>query len=106
MLDSGIRCGEDIVKALALGSGFVFIGRPFLYALAVKGESGAEFLIEMLMRELRTASQLTGVNSTDSCKKQLNVSQIDVDGHFHTIKGPGVRGDGCTDKPVSANEFK
>ena len=35
MMDSGVRRGTDVLKALALGATFVFVGRPFLYAAAV-----------------------------------------------------------------------
>ena len=38
MLDGGIRRGTDIIKALALGAKFIFVGRPFLYAAAVGGQ--------------------------------------------------------------------
>ncbi|WP_293196613.1 alpha-hydroxy-acid oxidizing protein [Ottowia sp.] len=40
MIDSGFRRGTDVLKALALGAAFVFIGRPFNYAAAVAGEVG------------------------------------------------------------------
>ena len=38
MMDGGIRRGTDVLKALALGAQFVFVGRPFFYAAAVGGE--------------------------------------------------------------------
>ena len=38
MMDSGIRRGTDVLKALALGAQFVFIGRPFLYAASIAGD--------------------------------------------------------------------
>lgn len=71
MMDSGIRCGEDIIKTLALGAGFAFVGRPFLYALAAGGVAGAEHLIGLLMQELRSAMRLTGASSIGSCREQL-----------------------------------
>ena len=37
MIDSGFRRGTDVLKALALGAAFVFVGRPFLYAAAIGG---------------------------------------------------------------------
>ena len=40
MMDSGVRRGTDVLKALALGAQFVFVGRPFLYAAAIAGEAG------------------------------------------------------------------
>ncbi len=41
-LDSGVRDGVDVVTALAIGARAVFLGRPFLYALAVGGEAGLQ----------------------------------------------------------------
>ncbi|OAE48467.1 alpha-hydroxy acid oxidase [Agrobacterium tumefaciens] len=63
MLDGGIRRGTDIVKALALGAKFVFVGRPFLYAAAVCGKSGAAKAAAILQDELQRDIGLLGVNS-------------------------------------------
>ena len=49
--DSGIRSGEDIVKAYAMGADFVFLGRPFLFAVAAGQETGLEQLWDVLMDE-------------------------------------------------------
>ncbi len=51
-LDSGIRRGSDIVKALALGARAVFVGRPLFWGLAVDGEEGARKVLEILRHEL------------------------------------------------------
>ena len=59
-LDSGVRRGTDIVIALALGARAVFIGRPFLYALAAGGEAGVARCVEILEAELRIALKLLG----------------------------------------------
>jgi isopentenyl diphosphate isomerase/L-lactate dehydrogenase-like FMN-dependent dehydrogenase len=40
-VDGGVRTGNDVFKCLALGANFVFVGRPFAYAL-IKGEEGVE----------------------------------------------------------------
>jgi len=50
--DSGIRGGEDIVKAYALGADYVFLGRSLLYAIAAGGERGLEQLVEVLASEI------------------------------------------------------
>lgn len=57
LMDSGIRRGADILKAIALGASAVLIGRPYAYALAVAGESGVQEVIEHFIAE--TELQLT-----------------------------------------------
>ena len=49
--DSGIRSGEDIVKAYAMGADFVFLGRPLLFAMAACGEAGLTQLCDVLADE-------------------------------------------------------
>jgi len=51
MMDGGIRRGTDVLKALALGAQFVFVGRPFLYAAAIGGEAGVRHGIRLLPRK-------------------------------------------------------
>ena len=63
MMDSGIRRGTDVIKALALGAKFVFLGRPFVYAAAVGGEDGAAHAIGILTDELDRNLALLGLNS-------------------------------------------
>ncbi|XP_070053948.1 peroxisomal (S)-2-hydroxyacid oxidase GLO4-like isoform X1 [Nicotiana tomentosiformis] len=60
LLDGGIRRGTDIFKALALGAKAVLIGRPVIYGLAAKGESGVKQVIEMLKNELEQTMALAG----------------------------------------------
>ncbi|MDE2594117.1 MAG: alpha-hydroxy-acid oxidizing protein [Burkholderiales bacterium] len=61
MMDSGVRRGADVVKALALGADFVFAGRPFMYGVAAGGQAGAERALAIFQRELSlTVSQLGG----------------------------------------------
>ncbi len=58
--DSGIRCGADIFKALALGASAVGIGRPFAYGLALGGESGVRTVLEYLLADLDLTLALSG----------------------------------------------
>ncbi|ODM94461.1 Hydroxyacid oxidase 1 [Orchesella cincta] len=60
-LDSGIRRGTDIFKALALGAKMVFVGRPAIWGLAVDGAKGAKRVMEILRDELDLTMALTGV---------------------------------------------
>jgi isopentenyl diphosphate isomerase/L-lactate dehydrogenase-like FMN-dependent dehydrogenase len=60
LIDSGVRRGVDIVKALAMGAQAVAIGRATLYGAAAAGEAGAERALAILTDELRRAMQLCG----------------------------------------------
>jgi len=59
-LDSGVRSGHDMIKALALGARAVFIGRPFLYGLGVAGEAGVSRVLEIIRSEADSALGLIG----------------------------------------------
>ena len=63
MLDGGIRRGTDLIKALALGAKFVFLGRPFIFAAAVGGEAGVRHAIDILASEIDRDMGLLGITS-------------------------------------------
>jgi L-lactate dehydrogenase (cytochrome) len=63
MMDSGIRRGTDVLKALALGAKFVFVGRPFQYAAAVAGEPGVRHALRILADEIQRDLGLLGFTS-------------------------------------------
>jgi L-lactate dehydrogenase (cytochrome) len=71
MLDGGIRRGTDIIKALALGAKFIFVGRPFLYAAAVGGQPGVLMAADILKTELHRNMALLGVNSIEEITSDL-----------------------------------
>ncbi|MGC4746238.1 alpha-hydroxy acid oxidase [Micromonospora sp. DT201] len=60
LLDSGIRSGTDVLRALALGAAGVLVGRPLLWALAVGGQSAARDALALLAAELTDALTLAG----------------------------------------------
>jgi len=59
-MDSGIRSGQDIAKALALGARAALIGRPWIWALAARGERGVTEVLDILARELQVTLALLG----------------------------------------------
>ncbi len=61
MLDGGVRRGTDVLKALALGARFVFVGRPFLCAAAVRGEPGVRHAITLLWEEIQRNMAMLGI---------------------------------------------
>ncbi len=61
--DGGIRTGEDVLSALALGAGAVFLGRPVLWALACAGADGVQSLLAGLTSDLAHAMALAGAAS-------------------------------------------
>ncbi len=63
MVDSGIRGGLDIVRALALGAKATFAGRPFLMGVGALGEAGARHVVDIFFDELRTEFLHVGVRS-------------------------------------------
>jgi L-lactate dehydrogenase (cytochrome) len=65
MIDGGIRRGTDILKAIALGADFAFIGRPFLFAASVRGAPGVSHAFRLLQSEMLTSMALLGINRLD-----------------------------------------
>jgi isopentenyl diphosphate isomerase/L-lactate dehydrogenase-like FMN-dependent dehydrogenase len=69
LLDSGIRRGADVVKALALGADAVLLGRPYVYGLAIAGQAGVEHVLANFIRETRVSLALAGANSVSEAKQ-------------------------------------
>jgi L-lactate dehydrogenase (cytochrome) len=77
MMDGGIRRGSDVLKALALGAKFVFVGRPFGYAAAVGGEPGVAHAIDLLLQEVSRNMAMLGIT---------NLKQLDADTHLRRYR--------------------
>jgi 4-hydroxymandelate oxidase len=71
LLDSGIRRGTDVLKALALGANAVLIGRAFMWGLAAGGEEGVARVLAMLRSELELAMALCGCRSVGEINRDL-----------------------------------
>lgn len=63
LFDSGVRTGADIFKALALGANAVCIGRPYVWGLALAGQTGVEHVLRWLLGELDLTLALSGYTS-------------------------------------------
>lgn len=60
LIDGGVRSGQDVVKALALGAKGTLIGRPWVYAMAARGETGLGALLRTFRGEMKVSMALTG----------------------------------------------
>lgn len=70
MMDSGIRRGSDVLKAIALGARMVFLGRPFMYAAAVGGPQGVDHAITLLREEVDRNMAMLGACRVDEVTAQ------------------------------------
>jgi L-lactate dehydrogenase (cytochrome) len=71
LMDGGVRAGTDVVKALALGAKGVLIGRPWVWALAARGEQGLVSYLNVLQREIVVTLALMGVNRVADLTSEL-----------------------------------
>lgn len=74
ILDGGIRSGQDVFKALALGADHTLIGRAWMYALAAQGEPGIKDTLGAFRSELEISMALTGVTRVD----EINPSVVET----------------------------
>ena len=63
MFDGGIRSGQDVMRALALGAKSCMIGRAYAYGLGAGGQAGVARAIDIIKNELNTTMGLCGVNT-------------------------------------------
>lgn len=75
MFDGGIRSGQDLMRALALGARSCLIGRAYIYGLAAGGQHGVAQAIEFIRKELDVTMALCGVNSIREIGRQVIASE-------------------------------
>ena len=75
MIDSGIRRGSDVLKALALGAHMVFVGRPFAYAAAVAGHQGVSHAVGLLSGEVLRNMGLLGITQLAELNQEFLVRE-------------------------------
>ncbi|WP_270728200.1 alpha-hydroxy acid oxidase [Shimia sp. Alg240-R146] len=81
-LDSGIRSGQDILKALAMGASGTYIGRAFVYGLGAMGEAGVTKALEVLHKELDTSMALCGRRRIDELGRDVLLIPEDFEGRW------------------------
>jgi L-lactate dehydrogenase (cytochrome) len=70
-LDSGIRSGQDVLKAVALGAKGTYIGRPFLYGLGAMGKEGVEAALTIIAKEMDITMALCGKRDIQAVGKDI-----------------------------------
>jgi len=82
-LDSGIRSGQDVLKALALGAQGTYIGRAFIYGLGAMGEAGVTRALEIIHKELDTTMALCGERSVPALSRNNLLLPKDFIDHWN-----------------------
>jgi L-lactate dehydrogenase (cytochrome) len=75
LFDGGVRCGQDVLRALALGARGCLIGKSFLYGLAARGEAGVALALDIIRKELAVSLALTGANDVARVTRDLLVAR-------------------------------
>jgi L-lactate dehydrogenase (cytochrome) len=81
-MDSGIRSGQDVLKALALGAKGTFIGRSYIYGLGAMGQAGVTKALEIIHKELDTTMALCGVQNAVDLSREHVLVPDDFEGRW------------------------
>ena len=71
LFDGGVRSGQDVMRAIALGARGCLVGRAYIYGLGAGGEAGVATAIEILRKELSVTMALTGTRSIDEVDERV-----------------------------------
>lgn len=71
LFDSGVRSGEDVARAIALGASMVFLGRAFMFGLAALGDEGANHVHQIIKEQLENVMIQTGCDRLDQLQQRL-----------------------------------
>jgi L-lactate dehydrogenase (cytochrome) len=74
LLDGGVTCGQDVLKALALGARACLIGKSYLFGLAALGEPGVTLALNLIRRELEISMALSGVTDVRTIDRRVLVA--------------------------------
>jgi len=80
MMDSGLRSGPDVARALAGGAEFTFLGRSFMYGVAALGKAGGEHVISMLKTQLKQVMEQVGCEKVEDLGRHLAPDNVDDEG--------------------------
>jgi L-lactate dehydrogenase (cytochrome) len=75
MMDGGIRNGQDVVKALALGAHSVMIGRSWVFALAARGEQGVRHILSLMQKEMAVTLALTATTRARDVSREILLAE-------------------------------
>ena len=81
-MDSGIRSGQDVLKALALGAKSTFIGRSYIYGLGAAGQAGVTTALEVIQKELDISMALCGVQKATQISRDHVLVPADFEGNW------------------------
>jgi L-lactate dehydrogenase (cytochrome) len=71
MFDGGIRSGQDVMRALALGARACLIGRAYIYGLGAGGQAGVATALDIIRKELDVTMALTGTRCLQQADRQV-----------------------------------
>ena len=81
-LDGGIRSGQDVLKALAMGAKSTFIGRSYLYGLGAMGQAGVTAALQVIQKEIDTTMALCGVQKVPDFGRENVLVPEDFEGRW------------------------